>query len=159
MGAPCMHAGGVLTSSQTTGSWVSHLRGDDQRHWATATAAPCTSVFKPVRIDRPVDLGPAPTDRADDASLWWRHERLHRLALADIEASVARFSADRDRLEARWTAAPDIDPDPFALAAEHTARWRLDLETAQLPDRRPRWLRALWAREDRLAGLSGEVGA
>ncbi|MCH9003311.1 MAG: transposase, partial [Planctomycetes bacterium] len=53
--APCVHAGGAITSSQTTASWVSELRPGDCRHWATATAAPCTSLFKPVAVDTPVD--------------------------------------------------------------------------------------------------------
>src|ERR1019366_9241968 len=113
--APCVHAGGLLASSQTTASLVSDLRGRPQ-HWATATAAPCTSIFKPVRVDDPLDLGPAPTNRADDATLWWRHERLHRAVLSDLAGLLPRFRHARDRTQASWIEQPPQSGEAFALA-------------------------------------------
>src|SRR5699024_5216005 len=90
LAAPCAHAGGRLTSTQSTASWVSDLRGSPL-HWATATSAPCTSLFKPVRIEDPVDLAPGveASNRYDPALRWWRHEVLHRLVLRDHAASTA----------------------------------------------------------------------
>lgn len=81
LGAPCVHAGGLVTSTQTTASWVADLRGAPL-HWATGTSAPCTSLFKPVRVEQPVDLdgGARVRNRFDPHVGWWRHERLHRLA-------------------------------------------------------------------------------
>lgn len=154
LAAPCAHAGGLVTSTQTTASWVADLRGDP-RHWVTATAAPCTSVFKPIRVSEPVavDDGVTATDRFDDAVTWWRHERLHRLALRDHPAAVARSAADRARTEAAWAADPPSGREAFAEAERLRASWFADLQGAGLPDRRPRWLRELWRRWDRDAHL------
>ena len=41
-------------------------------HWVTATAAPCTSLYKPVQVTSPLDLAPEPSDRYDPAALWWQ---------------------------------------------------------------------------------------
>ena len=150
--APCAHAGGIVTATQTTASWVADLR-EDGRHWATGTAAPCTSVFKPVEVDRPTDLGPAPTGHDDPRTLWWRHERLHRAVLADPGALLPRFTHERDRVEHRWVHEPPTTAEAFALADEMEARWTADVVGAGQPDRRGGRLRRYWRRQDRDAGL------
>jgi len=154
MSAPCVHAGGLLAAAQTTASWVSELTAAGARHWATATAAPCTSIFKPVAVDRPLDLGPAPTDRADERSLYWRHERLHRLVLADPERRLPFYAPDRDALEARWLESP---PDPaaaFALGDERLAAWTAAAASVAGRDVRPWYARRYWRLRDRRAGLA-----
>lgn len=160
LSAPCAHAGGRVTSTQSTASWVADLaRG---RHWATATSAPCTSLFKPVRVLEPAAVDPteAPTNSYDQAYVWWRHELLHRLALRDHSLSTARFVAERDAAERAWLAEPPTTADAFAEADVLEARWLADLRTAALPDRRPRWLRSLWSGWDGAAGLDqAEVAA
>lgn len=150
--APCVHAGGTVASSQSTASWVADLRGPI-RHWATATSAPCTSVFKPVSVDEPVDLGPDPTNVRDDSTTWWRHEPLHRITLRDHAASIARYGYERDRTERTWLAAPPPSTEAFATADVLEQRWLADLRAAYLPDRRPAWVRAQWRRFDEAAGL------
>jgi hypothetical protein len=150
--APCVHAGGLLASSQTTASLVSDLRGRPQ-HWATATAAPCTSIFKPVRVDDPLDLGPAPTNRADDATLWWRHERLHRAVLSDLAGLLPRFRHARDRTEASWIEQPPQSGEAFALAEVLEAAWLQDLQGATA-DRRPLFVQRSWRKLDASAGRS-----
>jgi dipeptidase len=145
--APCVHAGGTLASSQSVASWVSDLRGPTQ-HWATATSGPCTSLFKPVAVHQPIDLGPDPTNVDDPTTTWWRHEDLHRLALRDLAASLPRFAPARDRTERRWCAEPPTSADAFTTADELEARWAHELREAQLPDRRPRWVRQQWDRFD-----------
>jgi hypothetical protein len=154
LSAPCAHSGGLLTATQTTASWVADLRAE-ARHWVTATAAPCTSLFKPVRVEQPLDLDPAepPTNRVDLDYRWWRHERLHRLALRDHAASLACFGPERDAVERAWLDAPPSDA--FVLADAHEERWLADLVAADLPDRRPRWLRRHWAALDRAASPIG----
>lgn len=152
LSAPCAHAGGLLVATQTTASWVADLRGE-ALHWATATAAPCTSVFKPVRVDRPADLGPAPTDRFDEQTLWWRHERLHRATMVDPATLLPRYRAERDRLEASWVEDPPSTADAVARAEEAEARWLADVTGAGQPDRRPLLVRRLWSGWDRAAGV------
>jgi dipeptidase len=160
LGAPCAHAGGLVTATQSTASWVADLRGAPL-HWATGTSAPCTSLFKPVRVGSPPSSdpgaadpsGPGATNRFDPSVRWWRHEVLHRRILRDHGASTARFTAERDRIEAGWLADPPSTESALDVADEAELRWLADLEAADLPDRRPRWLRRLWAAWDRDAGL------
>ncbi|MFP3900236.1 MAG: carcinine hydrolase/isopenicillin-N N-acyltransferase family protein [Acidimicrobiia bacterium] len=152
LSAPCAHAGGLVTATQTTASWVADLRGEPL-HWVTATAAPCTSLFKPVRVTGRADVGPGPTDRYDPATLWWRHELLHRATMADHAALLARYAGERDRTEAAWLADPPATGDAVGAAAELEERWLRDVLTAAAPDGRPRWLRRKWAAWDAAAGM------
>lgn len=150
MAAPCMHGGGVATGSQTAASWVADLAED--RHWVTATAAPCTGLFKPLRIDEPVDHGPVPTDRFDPATLWWRHERLHRSALRDPTATFPTFVPERDATETAWLAAPPGGSEAFAEADRLLDGWIERLPV--VPDRRPPYVRHYWKVRNRTAGIN-----
>jgi secernin len=155
MAAPCMHAGGLAAASQTTASWISELRPDGPRHWATATAAPCTGLFKPVRVDQPLDLGPAPTDVADDRTVWWRHERLHRQVLRAPDRLLPCYLIERDELERRWFDAPPDPAEAFAEGDHRTASWRRQVEAAgPVADTRPAYVRRYWRIRDRRAGLA-----
>ena len=148
MAAPCMHAGGVLTASQTTASWVSELMAGDAVHWATATAAPCTSIFKPFRLERPVDLGAAPDDRFDPLTLWWRHELLHRTALRDPARALARFTPERDRVERAWLEDPPGGSEASAEAATLLDRWTAAVSADSGGDVRPLVVRRYWRKRD-----------
>jgi secernin len=73
--------------------------------WVTGTSAPCTGVFKPVWLEAGLpDTGPALTAEYDPATLWWRHERLHRAVLENYDARSAVYRAERDALEAEFLA-------------------------------------------------------
>ena len=159
MSAPCMHAGGLVTSSQTTASWVADLRGTEPLHWVTATSAPCTSVFKPVTVAAPVDLGPRPSNTADSATLWWRHEQLHRALTKDLGALLPRCLHERARLEDDWFADPPEAAEAFATADRLEARWLEDVRAARATDVRPWRVRRQWSSWDRAAGLGEHVGA
>ena len=100
----CMHAGfGPVRGSQTTGSMVSYLHPDNALHFLIGTAAPCTSIFKPVWMDAGlVDTGPEPGGTYDAQTLFWQHEVLHRAALQDYPAMSRLYQADRDALEAEF---------------------------------------------------------
>ncbi|MGZ6620531.1 MAG: C69 family dipeptidase [Solirubrobacteraceae bacterium] len=154
MAAPCMHAGGLLAASQTTASWVSDLRADGAIHWATATAAPCTSLFKPFRVEQPTELGPVPDDRFDPRTLWWRHERLHRCAMRDPATAHELFGPERDDVERRWLNDPPTSAAAVAEADELLARWVQRARAAVHRDVRPPWVRHYWRVRDRRAGIN-----
>ena len=156
MAAPCMHAGGLAAASQTTASWVAELTPDGAHHWCTATAAPCTGLFKPVAVDDPLDLGPEPGDRFDARCLWWRHELLHRRALTHPERLLALFTPARDEVEARWLLDPPRPNDAFAEAEGLLSAWT-DAVRSSAPDdaadTRPAWVRRYWRIRNERAGL------
>ena len=156
MAAPCMHPSGLAASSQTTASWVAELTASDHSHWVTATAAPCTGVFKPVSVTEPLDLGPDPVDRFDDRCLWWRHELLHRRVMTHPEVLVPLFATERDELEARWLASP-----PAAAAFEEAdrllRRWTELVQAREVRDRRPIWVRRYWRARDRRSGVPSRL--
>lgn len=154
MAAPCMHAGGMLAASQTTASWVAELVPGGGQHWATGTAAPCLGLFKPVRLDQPLDLGPPPTDQADPGTLWWRHERMHRLVLRDPPRLRNLFVAERDAVEREWQAHPRDPAECFAQADRLLERWTREIARAAPADRRGAWLRRYWGVRDTRAGLA-----
>lgn len=153
MAAPCMHAGGLLAASQTTASWVSDLRADGALHWATGTAAPCTSLFKPFRVEQPTDLGPPAEDRFDARTLWWRHERLHRWAARDPASAASVMADERDEVEQRWLREPPSSDAAVAEADELLEQWVARVRSAVERDLRPAWVRRYWTVRDRRAGL------
>ncbi|MDJ0786807.1 MAG: peptidase U34 [Myxococcota bacterium] len=155
MSAPCVHAGGRVAASQTTGSFVAELAPGRARLWATATAAPCTSLFKPVSVAEPLDLGREPGEQDDGASLWWRHERLHRTVMRDPDRLLPLFSGERDALEARWLADPPAAAEAFAEADRQLARWTARVERAAhaARDIRPAHVRRYWEKRDARARI------
>jgi len=158
LSAPCAHAGGLVTSTQSTASWVADLRpgaAGGGRHWVTGTSAPCTSLFKPVSVTDRLDVDPstAASNRFDPAYLWWRHERLHRLALRDFAAAADIFAAQRNQLEAEWLAAPPSPALAFEIAERTQAGWFDALDRHRRQDRRPWWVRRQWGGWDSAAGL------
>ena len=157
MAAPCMHAGGAACGLADDRIVGERLAARPVRHWVTGTAAPCVGLFKPVRVEDPLDLGPPPTDRADSRSLWWRHERLHRQVMRDPARLRPLFAAERDAVEARWRARP---PEPSAAFAEGDrllADWTARVEAAAGPDTRPRAVRRYWRVRDQRVGVPRSV--
>ena len=98
----CNHAGwGPIRISQTTGSLVSRLTPGASAYFVTGTAAPCTSLFKPIWVDTPVVLDKIPADEAFDSKcLFWQHEMLHRLVLKYYQQGMQFITPRRNKLEA-----------------------------------------------------------
>jgi len=158
MGAPCMHPSGLAAASQTTASWVAELCPSGSSHWVTATAAPCTGLFKPVSVTEPLDLGPEPIDRFDQRCLWWRHEVLHRRALADPDRLIPRFAGERAEVEALWREAPPEPGEAFAEADRLLRSWTDLVHQGAAHDRRPPWVRRYWQVRDRRAAVPASIG-
>jgi secernin len=154
LAAPCAHAAGIITTTQSTASWVADLR-DAPLHWVTGTSAPCTSIAKPVRVTEPAHVDPAamPTNTFDPAYRWWRHEQLHRLALRDHGRALGRYAGARDRVEKEWFAEPPTTADAFAAGDRLEEAWLEDLVGAGLAETRPGWLRWRWRALDRSARM------
>jgi dipeptidase len=105
MKTPCAHASWqpARRSGQTTASMVARLEPDGTKIWMTGTSSPCLSVFKPVAVGKDLfDAGPKPDRRYDPRSLFWRHERLHRLTLKNYDERKAAFDEERRALEERF---------------------------------------------------------
>ncbi len=152
MAALCMHAGGVAANAQTTASWVSELVPGRVRHWATATATPCLSLFKPVSVERPADLGVLPDGRMSDA-FWWKHEALHRRIMRNPGVLSTIVTAPRDALESAWVEAPPDSQDAFDEHARLMEEWASRLQNQPLPDTRPYWARRYWRGKNRACGF------
>lgn len=162
-----MHAGpGPARGSQTTGSLVAHLHPDRPTLFVTGTAAPCTSIFKPLWLDTPLpDLGPPPAGVYDPQTLFWRHERLHRAVLADYPARRAALTAERDALEREFAAgalalagAPasqraEFVADCWARADAAEDRWLAQISALPRHGRNPLLYRRAWAGFDRAARM------
>jgi secernin len=162
----CMHAADGERRSQSVNSMASDLTPDAVTHWVTGTSAPCLSLFKPVVLGLPLPDTGAPNDLYDNGSLWWRHEGLHRAALADFPTALAMIAGERDDLEAgfhrrmsdAWqrgetAVAAAIDGCwRDAEAAEH--RWRDALRPARRgPSALGKPAALSWARLSAVAGF------
>lgn len=141
---PCMHGGGLMASSSSTAGWVSDLA--ERSHWITATSAQCLSLFKPVRVDRPVDIGPEP-GRSVDSSLWWRHERMARTVMRDPERLAPLFLQERDEVEARWLEHQPSGQEAFDEGSALLDEWAERVTgAASGRDVRPWYARRYWAK-------------
>lgn len=110
MNSVCLHATGLLTPSQTTASMVAELRpGPHSPLWATGSAAPCLSMFKPFFTGVPVSHESIahPPRPGPDNSYWWRWEQWHREALHNYPYAKKIWLEKAYPAEAAWLAAQD----------------------------------------------------
>ncbi len=165
----CIHAGPQKNRWwQADGVMVADVRGQDRLVWATATSGNCLSIFKPVFPGIPLpDIGPSPTETFDPRCLWWKHELLHRRAMADFDRLVPEVRADFDRLEEAFLSESatvrrggDAEKSEwvescFRRAMEATDSWiarlrsRADLSFSDAD------YREMWAKLNAAAGMTG----
>lgn len=120
---PCGHASWLKRrqSGQTTASMVSRLSANGSLHWLTGTSSPCLSVFKPVVLGgEMISTGALAGEGYDSESLWWQHERLHRLTLGDYARRRAMTEIARRELEAKFLA---LGNGSLPTAAECQSAW------------------------------------
>lgn len=159
---PCGHASWQKTrqSGQTTGSMVSRLSTQGSLHWLTGTSSPCLSIFKPMTLGGELISTGAPAGESYDAeSLWWRHERLHRLTLGDYALGRALFEVERRELEAKFL----LLGNGALPAAECRTAWNehqailpnwIDRVAREAKRDRRGWLtRRYWLQQNELDGL------
>jgi len=160
----CMHASfGPVRVSQTTGSMISRLTPDGDVHWVTGTAAPCTSIYKPVWMAAGLpDLGPTPKGTYDEATLWWRHENLHREVLRDYATRIREIVPERNAMEAKFIAdsreRTDASPEErltfttlcFNQADQAESQWLQQVRNLPIRRHRPLLDKMAWRKFDRM---------
>lgn len=152
MTVPCVHGGGAIASSQSAASWVAELSSDSHRHWVTATAAPCTGIFKPVAVDTPVDYGAGAKDIAGD-SLWWRHQRFQRQVMRNPGELSPIFTPERIDVETAWLTRPPSSREAFDTASKLLENWTKAVVSIDVPDTRPIWTRRYWDKRNKWSNL------
>ena len=171
----CMHAGfGPTRASQSVASLIVHLDAHLHTCWATGTSGPCTGIFKPVWLEAGLpDTGPELAGAFDRATLWWRHEQLHRAVLEDYPTRLGVYREARDRLErefliqaanlfvatrtmpprSRRAALADFSAQCFARADAATSRWTDRVLATTLKNKLPFFYRKAWNHFNRKAGM------
>jgi dipeptidase len=105
MGSICMHASLFPTRpSQSVSSFVAQLRKNLPTIWATGSSAPCTSIFLPfyLKENENLDFSYFPSlesEKYDEKSYWWLHEKLHRLAIFKYDYFKKQIATEIKELE------------------------------------------------------------
>jgi len=149
----CMHAGfGPVRGSQTVASMVSHLHPEHATHFFSATAAPCTSLFKPVWMDIEIpNMGSEPDGVYNSDTLFWRHEEFHRTTILEYASLAPIFSEERNEIESDFVSQAlalagespserdSFSKECFEKAAQAEASWLEQVRNAR-SGKGPRWL-------------------
>ncbi|RCK77179.1 MAG: Dipeptidase [Anaerolineae bacterium] len=165
----CVHAGPQENRWwQADGVMVTEVGEHGVIAWVTGTSGTCVSIFKPVflGVELP-DIGPVPTEHFDPRSLWWKHELLHRRAMADFENLVPEIRKDFDIIEEQFLAEAetvkkgtlaekkDFMDYCFAIAMQATERWIATLRARKDLKFKDEGYRAMWQKLNAEAGLVG----
>jgi secernin len=163
----CMHSGwGPIRGSQTTGSMVSQLDRSDTVHWLTGTAAPCTSLFKPIWTDCEIpDSGSRPNGTYDQNTLYWNHEIIHRKILQDyakriqlIKDSQQQFEQEMldeigKNLASSLNKRKELSKKYFIKAGDLESIWHQTINTEKTKQSNRLLYRSAWKKFNEEAGL------
>lgn len=95
----CMHAGGGIITSQTTGSFIVQLIDGKINIWATGSSIPCISVFKPIWFTKAVNEIVNEDNGEQSAEFWKCAEEKHRGILNGSIQEIHGYLEKRDLLE------------------------------------------------------------
>jgi secernin len=160
----CMHAGAHPNRFwQACGAMIMEAAPEGAMCWATATSGTCVSIFKPIYFGVPMpETGPLPRETYTDGSLWWKHELLHRRAMAAFHTLAAEIREDFEKIEDGFfeagralIAAPAKEKTEFMAecwqrAGAATERWIADLERRNFTIQHAGF-RSMWDRFNRAA--------
>jgi len=162
----CAHAANKLArnATQTTGSLIAHLKGNNHTYWVTGTSAPCTGVFKPVWFEGSVlpNPGPPPDGRFNRETLWWHHEILHRSILLDYATRISAIRPQRDELEHDLSEATKDIPEgnrvpltesAFERARKATGDWIAQVQDSPIRKRAKWTFCRYWTNQNLKAGI------
>ena len=91
----CMHAGGGLITSQTTGSFIVQLKEGKVNIWATGSSIPCISVFKPIWFTTVIK-----EESNEQSEEFWNYvEEVHRRILDGSIQKIDGYMQKRNQLE------------------------------------------------------------
>jgi dipeptidase len=163
----CMHAGPTPNRFwHATGAMVSEVFPDSVTVWMTGTSATDLSIFKPLFFGIPLpDAGLQPSGIDDCGTLWWRHERLHRRAMARYREVKPEIRAEFDAVERQFHAESVAVRRGSSVVKQEFVRWCWQsalLATQRWIERLERTpyaiahagYRAMWDRCNAEAGLS-----
>lgn len=144
MRGACMHGGGLFASMQSNASWAAWLGDDGDRHFVTATPAPCTSLFKPIDVTRPPALGA--DSRLLSGELFAAQQRLQQRLLRNPSLHLPELRKTVQALEAEWIKTPPDSAAAFRRSAELVDRLWEEAEARLRAHGHPRSERPLWLR-------------
>ncbi len=162
MRMPCAHSSWHPTrrAGQTTGSMVSRLSAGQKTHWLTGTSSPCLSIFKPMVMgSNIISIEPKPQATYDSASLFWRHERLHRRVLKDYQVLKEIFNDARAALEASFVPSQETGftanecREAWERHRQALPDWIDKVEQASSNSSRMSMFNAYWSKQEKIDGM------
>ncbi len=162
----CAHSANDISrkASQSVASLVTHCSEGFMTAWHTGTSSPCTSLFKPIDVSNAqLPDYRTPGDFYDSASLWWRHEKLHRSILKDYPNRIKIIEKEQKEFEQsfinQFTASSKEDKSrmtthAFTQGDVLTENWLNQIQdTPSLSNNN--WLyRHYWKKQNRSAQIS-----
>ena len=95
----CMHAGPDVIG-QSTASYVGHLTKKTAEHWMTGGSTPCLCVYIPFYLGSKIpETFTRGSDRYEENSFWWNHEKLVRRIQQDYPRLAGRVLPEIEKLQ------------------------------------------------------------